>query len=163
MPAPPARLASTSAAPSIATIAEGDELIRHLVGVMEQLLRVLDEETELVRAGRVSEVARLEPAKAELSRLYLGDAGVVKGNVDYLARELPEQFAALRTRHDTFHALLQINLAVLATAHAVSEGIIRGVAGELASKAAPQSYGSSGRANAPAAPASQPIALSRVL
>ena len=51
---------------------------------------------------------------------------------------------ALRRHHDTFRALLQINLTVLATAHAVSEGIVRGVSGEMARHAAPQTYGASG-------------------
>ena len=59
--------------------------------------------------------------------------------------------------------LLQMNLTVLATAHAVSEGIIRGVSGELARTRAPQTYGASGRANAPDPRASQPLALSRKL
>ena len=69
----------------------------------------------------------------------------------------------MRKRHDAFQALLQINLTVLATAHAVSEGIIRGVSGELARKRAPSTYGASGRANAPSAKASQPLAVSRTL
>ena len=37
--------------------------------------------------------------------------------------------------HNTFRDLLQTNLTVLATAHAVSEGIIRGVSGELCTQA----------------------------
>ena len=65
------------------------------------------------------------------------------------------------TRH--FRPLLQTNLTVLATAHAVSEGIIRGVSGELARKRTPSTYGASGRANGPAAKASQPLAFSRTL
>ena len=137
--------------------------MRHLTDVMEQLLRVLDEETALVRAGRLSEVGRLEAGKAELSQLYLRDAARVKASAAYLANELSEQFNALRTRHDTFHAVLQINLAVLATAHAVSEGIIRGVAGEFTRKAAPQTYGVTGRASAPSTRVAQPMALSRTL
>ena len=40
-----------------------------------------------------------------------------------------------------FNALLQINLTVLATAHAVSEGLIRGAHAEVARKNAPQTYG----------------------
>ena len=56
-----------------------------------------------------------------------------------------------------FRALLQINLTVLATAHAVSEGIMRGVSDELARKAAPQTYGATGRANAPGPSAAQPL------
>ena len=57
--------------------------------------------------------------------------------------------AELRQRHDLFRAVLQMNLTVLATAHAVSESIMRGVSAELARKATPQAYGASGRATAP--------------
>ena len=46
-----------------------------------------------------------------------------------------------------------MNLTVLATAHAVSESIMRGVSAELARKATPQAYGASGRAAAPSAAA----------
>jgi hypothetical protein len=52
---------------------------------------------------------------------------------------------------------------VLATAHAVSEGIMRGVSAELARKATPQGYGASGRAATPSASHRQPLTLSRVL
>ena len=69
----------------------------------------------------------------------------------------------MRKRHDAFRALLQTNLTVLATAHAVSEGIIRGVSGELARKQAPSTYGASGRTNTPGPKASQPLAVSRTL
>ena len=52
--------------------------------------------------------------------------------------------AELRQRHDLFRAVLQMNLTVLATAHAVSESIMRGVSSELARKATPQgAYGAS--------------------
>jgi hypothetical protein len=52
---------------------------------------------------------------------------------------------------------------VLATAHAVSEGIIRGVSGELARKQSPSTYGATGRTNAPNNKRSQPLAISRSL
>ena len=73
-----------------------------------------------------------------------------------------------RSRHcssgiTAFQTLLQKNLTVLATAHAVSEGIIRGVSDELARKRAPSTYGASGRANTPNPQACQPLALSRTL
>jgi hypothetical protein len=159
---PPSPSPSPAAA-SIASTAEAAQLLGHLAEVMAALLEILEEETQLVRAGRVSEVTRIEPRKAELARLYIADAGLVKANGLYLARELPREFDELRRRHERFHALLQINLAVLATAHAVSEGIIRGAAGELARKAAPQTYGLTGRATAPAASACPPVAVSRRL
>ncbi|HXW23141.1 MAG TPA: hypothetical protein VEK73_00220 [Xanthobacteraceae bacterium] len=158
-PSPPA----PASPPPIATAAEAARLIGHLANVMASLLEVLEEETQLVRAGRISEIGRIEPKKSELARLYVADSGLVKANGLFLARQLPREFADLRRRHEEFHAVLQINLAVLATAHAVSEGIIRAAAGEMARKRAPQTYGLTGRATTPAARACPPVAVSRRL
>jgi hypothetical protein len=69
----------------------------------------------------------------------------------------------LRAQYDAFRALLQVNLTVLATAHAVSEGIVRGVAGAIARKSTPQTYGASGQAHAPGRNAGPPLAVSRTL
>jgi hypothetical protein len=80
-----------------------------------------------------------------------------------LTKGAPEALAQLQRKHNEFRALLQINLTVLATAHAVSEGIMRGVSDELARKAAPSTYGATGRTNAPGPGAAQPLAVSRVL
>jgi len=154
---------STAVAKAIQSAADAEALIGHFGDVMASLLHILEEETQLVRAGRISEVARIEPEKADLARRYLADAALVKGNGSYLARELPQEFDALRQQHDDFRALLDINLAVLATAHAVSEGIIRGVAGELARKAAPHTYAATGRPTVSTARAAQPISLSRTI
>ncbi len=149
--------------PPIRTSDAARQLIARFDSIMTSLLQLLEEETEIVRAGLVSEVPRLEVKKSELARLYLADAALVRAHCAFMAVAVPSEFVALRQRHETFHALLQINLAVLATAHAVSEGIIRGVASSLARKAAPQTYGMSGRATAPAPTAVPPVALSRTL
>ena len=147
----------------IETAADGEQLITHLADVLDALLGIVEEETELVRAGRISQAAQLEARKAELCGLYLGAAERIKANSAFLGANLPDKVDALRRRHDTFRALLQINLTVLATAHAVSEGIIRGVAGELTRKSAPQTYCPSGRPTAAAPSAVRPVALSRSL
>jgi hypothetical protein len=157
-PAPPA-----APAPPVASAAEAARLIARLAEAMTSLLAVLDEETQLVRAGRISEIATVEPKKTELARRYVADAGAVRTNALYLARETPREFDDLRRRHEQFRAVLQINLAVLATAHAVSEGIIRGAAGELARNAAPQTYGAGGRTTAPGTKTCPPVAVSRKL
>lgn len=159
----PARPSAPTPAPPIANAAEAARLTARLAEAMTSLLQVLEQETQLVRAGRISEVARIAPAKSEFARRYVTDAGVVRANALYLARETPREFEDLRRRHEEFRAVLQINLTVLATAHAVSEGIIRGAAGEIARKASPQTYGVSGRATAPAARACPPVAVSRRL
>lgn len=143
--------------------AEAELLLTHLTDVFEAMLALVEEETALVRAGKLGEAAKLEPTKAELSRLYIVDTTRLKASQAYLAQALPEQLAAMRKRHDAFHAVLQMNLTVLATAHAVSESIMRGVSDELARKATPQGYGASGRSVVPPVSGKQPLTLSRVL
>ena len=152
----------TQAAP-VKTTADANELAAHYISVMDTLVGVIQQETELVRLGRLSQATALEPAKTALARLYIADTLRLRANQAQLAQIAPETMPELIRRHDKFRALLQINLTVLATAHAVSEGIVRGVSGELARKAAPQTYGASGRANAPDLRNAPPLAVSRVL
>jgi hypothetical protein len=151
--------AAPAAPPPIASAAEAAQLATEFSQVMEALLGIVEEETRLVRAGRLREAARLELSKSELARLYYVQASRVKGCRTLLAKYSPELFAELRRRHDLFRALLQINLTVLATAHAVAEGLVRGVSGELARRSAPQTYTAAGR-NAAAPTAAQPLAVS---
>src|SRR5215216_2656098 len=153
--------ATPARARRIETAAEGAQLIAHLGDLLDSLLLIVEEETGFVRNGQITEAARLEPRKAELAGQYYAATEWLKGNVAFLRANLPEKLDELRRRHDLFRALLQINLTVLATAHAVSEGIMRGVAQELTRKAAPQIYGVSGRPSAPAPNAARPVTLSR--
>jgi len=75
----------------------------------------------------------------------------------------PARCAELTQLQDRFSAVLQKNMVVLATAHAVSEGIMRRLSGDLARKAAPQVYGASGRAASPNPRHGRPLAVSRSL
>ena len=160
MSAPQAKQAAPA---PVVTAAEGAALIKHLAEVMDALLGTVEEETSLVRAGKLAEAAKLEPVKTELSGMYVADTARIRASQNYLNRVTPTLAAELRERHDLFRAVLQMNLTVLATAHAVSESIMRGVSSELARKATPQAYGASGRATAPGAAGMQPLTLSRVL
>ena len=153
----------TSTTGPVKSTAEAEALVAHFMGVMDRLVGVVERETELVRAGKLGAASKLEPEKTELSRLYMSDMLRLRASKPILASIAPATLETLRTSHDTFRALLQINLTVLATAHAVSEGIVRGVSGEIARKSMPQTYGSSGRANLPGKNAAAPIAVSRSL
>ena len=147
----------------IETAAEAEKLIRHLLAAMDALVATVEQETALVRAGKLTDATALEATKAELARAYVNDTTQVKANLPALKKQVPDLLAALRKQHDTFNALLQINLTVLATAHAVSEGLIRGAHSEVARKNAPQTYGSSGRPAAPPKNAAVPVSVSRSL
>ena len=117
--------------------------------VMSALLGIIERETELVRAGKVREAMRLEEQKSELSRRYMVAVENLKNAQKYLAQVSPELLTTLRRHHDTFRAMLQINLTVLATAHAVSEGIVRGVNTEIQRRNIPNTYTAAGQRAAP--------------
>jgi hypothetical protein len=143
--------------------AEAQAVAAHLNEVMDALLEIVEQETELVRAGKIADAARLDRAKNDLTRLYVADTLQLSANRKYIESAQPALMQNLRQRHDSFHALLQINLTVLATAHAVAEGLVRGVSQELTRKSAPQVYGASGRHATPRANTSVPVALVRSL
>jgi hypothetical protein len=145
------------------TAAEARTLAEKLMDAMNALLGVIERETELVRAGKLREAMAFEPKKTELSRRYFDAVGQLKASQKYLAATAPELLTTLHRHHDVFRAMLQVNLTVLATAHAVSEGIIRGVNLEMQKKSKPQTYTASGQQTAPSPRRAAPMSLYRSL
>ena len=147
---------------TIATAAEAERAIDEFALLMEKLAGLLEQETRLVHAGRIRNAAALEPSKAELAGRLFAASERLKSSAKLLrqsrARPLRGAAAGCRTR---FRGILQKNMIVLATAHAVSEGIVRRLSGDLARKASPQVYGASGRAAAPNPKHGRPLAISR--
>jgi len=157
--------AKPAAAPAqaISTPVEARKLAEALMDVMSGLLGVIERETELVRAGKIREAIALEGEKGELSRRYMVTVEHLKTSQKYLAQVSPELLTTLRRHHDTFRAMLQVNLTVLATAHAVSEGIVRGVNTEIQRRNIPNTYTASGQRAAPGPRNMTPLAVSRSL
>ena len=160
---PQAKQAPAPRRPPITTPAEARTLAEETLDVMSKLLALVEKETELVRAGKLREAMQLEPQKTELSRRYATAIETLRVAQEHLARVAPDLLASLRRHHDTFRAMLQINLTVLATAHAVSEGIIRGVNAEVQRKNMPNTYTASGQRAAPGPRHVTPLAVSRSL
>ncbi|HET7679622.1 MAG TPA: hypothetical protein VFK79_05745 [Xanthobacteraceae bacterium] len=159
-------IAANNAIPSpapAATAADAEALMGRLLQAMDRLAAMVAEETALVREGRLREAARIERDKGDFARSYVTDMTRLAASRAALASVAPEQAKAFRDRHAQFHDLLRTNMTVLATAHAVSDDLIRGVSGELARKAAPQTYGATGRPSAPSKSTIQPLAISRSL
>jgi hypothetical protein len=159
---PQAKPAAAST-PAITTPGEARKLAEDLLDVMGALLGVIERETELVRAGKVREALALEQKKSELSRRYTVTVEILKTSQKYLSQVSPELLTTLHRHHDTFRAMLQINLTVLATAHAVSEGIVRGVNSEIQRRNIPNTYTASGQRANPGPRNLTPLAVSRSL
>lgn len=142
---------------------QSDVVMSDLTATMDHILSIVAQETELVRAGKLAQATQLQAEKTDLANRYYAGTTRLKAMLSALPPEHQQPLAELKRRHEEFRAQLQINLTVLATAHAVSEGIMRGVSDQLARKSAPSTYGATGRTTAPGASAGQPLAVSRVL
>jgi len=145
------------------TPAEARKLAETLMEVMSALLGVIERETELVRAGKIREAMASESRKSELSRRYVNAVAHLKVSHKYLTETVPELLATLYRHHEMFRAMLQVNLTVLATAHAVSENIVRGVNAEVQRRNIPNTYTSAGRHVKPGPRHLTPLAVSRTL
>jgi hypothetical protein len=152
----------SSAAVSPRTAGGVQSPLLRLTEIMDGLEAIVGEETALVRAGKLASARALGARKTELSILYFKAADELKAQ-RRSGGAARQDVSALADRHRQLHATLKANLMVLATAHAVSEGIVRRLSGDLARKSSPQVYGASGKTTAPDAKRSQPLALSRML
>jgi hypothetical protein len=150
-------------APVATTPAEARKIAEALMDVMSGLLGVIERETELVRAGKLREAMAFEPKKTELSRRYVAVITHLKANQKCMSQIAPELLTSLRRHHEVFRSMLQINLTVLATAHAVSESIVRGVNAEMQRRTIPNTYTAAGRRAAPGPRNIAPLSVSRSL
>jgi hypothetical protein len=148
---------------TIATAAEAEDAIAKVADLINQLSGLVEQETALVHAGKIRKAVTLGAIKGELAGQLLPAAERLKANAKFLGRAAPAAAAALQRVQEAFRAVLQKNMIVLATSHAVSEGIVRRLSGDLARKAAPQVYGATGRTAAPNPKHGKPLAISKVL
>ena len=160
---PLSRQLAAAPVPLAATPADAKKLAEGLMEVMSALLAVIERETELVRAGKVREAMQLEPQKTALSGRYVTAIETLRVAQQHLSQVAPDLLASLKRHHETFRAMLQINLTVLATAHAVSEGILRGVNAEVQRRNMPNTYTAAGQRATPGPRHITPLAVSRSL
>ncbi|MGO4674190.1 hypothetical protein AB4Z40_14970 [Bosea sp. 2YAB26] len=151
--------------PRIASALEAQALIEAVLETLGALSHVVGEETELVRAGKLSDAMEREPRKTELAGIYMRGVEQVKLNAVALARFVPDQVKRLKAAHVAFQDLIEINQIVLATARAVSESIVRDLAFEANRPMRAAGYGPTATVGAGAfvRPNSGPLVISRSL
>jgi hypothetical protein len=147
--------------PRVTNRDEAERMVRALMDLMGTLTKVLNEETALVKSGRISDALNSESRKGELSANYLKSLEALKANAVALARFAPAALEDLKTAHTGFSKVIEKNQTVLATARAVSEGLIRSLADEISAKSRPSHYGPA--TGAPRASGTGPMVLSRKL
>jgi hypothetical protein len=108
---------------------------------MAELERVLDEETTHLAAGRIREGLSREERKSQLAAGYLLGLEHAKANAVALARYAPQAIIRLQGAQTHLRAAVERNQTVVATAKAVSEGLVRSVSEEVARQSRPRGYG----------------------
>ena len=144
----------------IATRDEAEALLSGLTTALAELEAVIELETELVGAGRLRDGLAQEARKSELAGSYVLQLQRAKANVVALARLTPEPLRRFRERQAAFERVMSRNQTVLATARAVSEGLVRGLSEAVQREARPNVYALPNRPVAPAATSAAPLVFS---
>lgn len=147
-------------APRVTSREEAERLVGHVIATMGDLEGVLERETAHVKVGRIRDGLAEEARKTELAASYMQGLEAVKTNAVALARFTPQSLERLKSAHARFGRVIEANQVVLATARAVSESLVKGIADEMNRSARPQGYAPAGF-QPPRPRSSEPLVLSR--
>lgn len=135
-----------------------------LAETVDALIRVLDEESRLVRTAKLTDAAVLNARKSALSAQYGGQLQVLKANAGNMRDLAPNGVDILRSRQSALEEALQMNMTVLATARTVSETLIRGIATQANERrGGPSVYGADARKPAVTQPANGAIRVNAAI
>lgn len=149
--------------PPVRTAAEARALVDEFDTTMAELIALIEEETALVRGGRLYAATDLTARKTELLGHYLKSRARLKAEFSTVSRLLPDVLAPLRQRHLASVEKVRLNLAALAIAREVAEGIVRNVSQTLGRQASPRTYGRNAGVPTPRTAAARGIAVDRRL
>jgi hypothetical protein len=132
------------AMPRIVNREDAERLVAGVLATMIELEKVLENETSHVRVGRIREGLAEEACKTELATCYIRGLEAVKANAIALARFAPAELDRLKSAHGRFARIIETNQTVLATARAVSENLVKGIAEEMNRLSRPRGYAPAG-------------------
>lgn len=121
-----------------------NDLCAIALSTLDRLVTILNEETVLLRAGRMREAGELTAEKTRLAQDYMGFARSVQRELPRLRVEAPAMVEAMKVRHEQFATQMAENLRVIATARAVTEDLLTDVANAMNARARPKTYGATG-------------------
>ncbi len=145
----------------ISNLNDAEALLGRIGDAMVALVNVFEEETRLVKLGKLNAAAQLTPHKTELASNYLLEIETLKKNAPYLGKTVPSQIDELRKAHSAFRDILALNLKVVATAQSVAESIVRGATEDATKRVSPTGYGANGKIQGQSKTAHRPVVVSR--
>jgi hypothetical protein len=139
------------------------DLCTRAADALTVLIGVINEETTLLRAGRVRDATALTARKAELAQDYVTWSRTVQRQASRLKVEAPEALADLQHLHESLATQLAENLRVIASAKAVTEDLLGDVARAVGAANRPRTYGATGTLAQPAQAGARGLAVNRAL
>lgn len=136
-----------TAAQRIAAIDEmpAAELCNRAMGALDQLVTIMNQETTLLRAGRLKDASVLTGEKTALAQDYVGLVRSIQRQTARLLKEAPDSVRALRAGHERLATQMAENLKALSTAKNVTEDILTDVAQAVGQKNQTRTYGATGQ------------------
>lgn len=147
--------------PKVTRLEEAETLVDSALNALDRLEPIIAQETELFRKGRVREALALAMDKNEAAQLYTRCLEILKSNAIAIGRFQPPGLGSLKNRHEAFSRLMGLNMAVVATARTVSEGLMRELADTLSHNASPKTYQRGGAVHRKAG--TTPLSLSKAV
>lgn len=107
--------------------AAAQELCTAVEARMDQLIDLVEREIELVREGKLFALRDLEARKSKAAKEFISGLEAVRNIRGALEQHAPDAIYRLRRRHSEFRAMLQLNLAALATAKDASSDMVHAI------------------------------------
>ena len=139
------------------------ELCRRALDTLETLVSVMNEETTLMRAGRLKDAGEVSSRKTVLAQDYVTLVRSIQRQTARLLKEAPEDVRRLRAAHERLATQMAENLKVLATARNVTEVILTDVARAVGEKDRAKTYGADGSVPQQQPASGRGIAVNRAL
>jgi flagellar biosynthesis/type III secretory pathway chaperone len=151
-----ARIAALDTLPAAELCSRAETSLAALVNVMNQ-------ETMLLRAGRLGQASELTPEKTRLAQDYVTFARAIQRQTKRLVAEAPALMARLKAGHESLATQMAENLRVLATAKTVTEDVLTDVARMVGQNNRARTYGTAGKIAADPNSSARGIAINRAL
>ncbi|MCZ8375291.1 MAG: hypothetical protein O9342_07950 [Beijerinckiaceae bacterium] len=119
---------------------DAEMLVGSALDALDRLEPLIEEETRLFKAGKARDALTLAVEKNNAAQGYTRCLEALKHNAIAIGRFQPPNLEALRGRHEAFSAKMALNMAVVATARTVSEGLLRDLADAVGKNGSPKTY-----------------------
>lgn len=150
------RLAALDSLPAI-------DLVAFAEGTLRALVEIMNNETTLLRAGRLREATALTADKTRLAQDYVSYSRAIQRELPRLKRDAPNEVARLRSGHEQLATQMAENLKVIATARDVTDDLLSDVSVAVGKATRAKTYGASGQMTTARPDAGNGIAINRAL